>query len=147
MSVNFYEGMFILDTALYARDPEAAPKKIEAAITENGGEIAVSRIFDERKLAYPIKGQRKGVYWLVYFRLEGVKLIEVDRLFKLIEGNLRHMVVKHDNRMADAMIENAKTGNFIQAHDEVVQESASSIAVDAVTGDVIDSDSDSDDEE
>ena len=51
------------------------------------------------------------------------------------------MVVKHDNRMADAMIENAKTGNFIQAHDEIVQES-SSIAVDAVTGDVIDSDSD-----
>ena len=147
MSVNFYEGMFILDTALYARDPEAAPKKIEAAITENGGEIAVSRIFDERKLAYPIKGQRKGVYWLVYFRLEGVKLIEVERLFKLIEGNLRHMVVKHDNRMADAMIENAKTGNFIQAHDEIVQESTSSIAVDAVTGDVIDSDSDSDDEE
>lgn len=142
MSVNFYEGMFILDTALYARDPEAAPKKIEAAITENGGEIAVSRIFDERKLAYPIKGQRKGVYWLVYFRLEGVKLIEVERLFKLIEGNLRHMVVKHDNRMADAMIENAKTGNFIQAHDEIVQESTSSIAVDAVTGDVIDTDSD-----
>ena len=142
MSVNFYEGMFILDTALYARDPEAAPKKIEAAITENGGEIAVSRIFDERKLAYPIKGQRKGVYWLVYFRLEGVKLIEVERLFKLIEGNLRHMVVKHDNRMADAMIENANTGNFIQAHDEIVQESPSSIDVDAVTGDVIDSDSD-----
>lgn len=142
MSVNFYEGMFILDTVLYARDPEAAPKKIEAAITENGGEIAVSRIFDERKLAYPIKGQRKGVYWLVYFRLEGVKLIEVERLFKLIEGNLRHMVVKHDNRMADAMIENAKTGNFIQAHDEIVQESTSSIAVDAVTGDVIDTDSD-----
>ena len=142
MSVNFYEGMFILDTALYARDPEAAPKKIEAAITENGGEIAVSRIFDERKLAYPIKGQRKGVYWLVYFRLEGVKLIEVERLFKLIEGNLRHMVVKHDNRMADAMIENAKTGNFIQAHDEIVQESTGSIAVDAVTGDVIDTDSD-----
>ena len=142
MSVNFYEGMFILDTALYARDPEAAPKKIEAAITENGGEIAVSRIFDERKLAYPIKGQRKGVYWLVYFRLEGVKLIEVERLFKLIEGNLRHMVIKHDNRMADAMIENAKTGNFIQAHDEIVQESTGSIAVDAVTGDVIDTDSD-----
>ena len=141
MSVNFYEGMFILDTALYARDPEAAPKKIEAAITENGGEIAVSRIFDERKLAYPIKGQRKGVYWLVYFRLEGVKLIEVERLFKLIEGNLRHMVVKHDNRMADAMIENAKTGNFIQAHDEIVQESTTP-GVDAVTGDVIDPDSD-----
>ena len=57
------------------------------------------------------------------------------------------MVVKHDKRMADAMIENARTGNFIQAHDEVVQESASSIAVDAVTGDVIDSESDSDDEE
>ena len=116
-----------------------ARKSFEAAITENGGEIAVSRIFDERKLAYPIKGQRKGVYWLVYFRLEGVKLIEVERLFKLIEGNLRHMVVKHDNRMADAMIENAKTGNFIQAHDEVVQESTS---VDALTGDVMESDSD-----
>lgn len=142
MSVNFYEGMFILDSAQFARDPELTPKKIETAITEAGGEIAVSRIFDERKLAYPIKGQRKGVYWLVYFRLEGVKLIEVERLFKLIEGNLRHMVIKHDNRMADAMIENARTGNFIQQHDEVAEEPV----VDAIIGVVEEAATDEDEE-
>ncbi len=141
MSVNFYEGMFILDSAIYARDPEVTPKKIDSVITEAGGEVIVSRIFEERKLAYPINGQRKGVYWLVFFHLEGIKLTEMERQFKLIEGNIRHMIIKHDNRLEQAMIENARTGNFVQVHDEVAEESA------AVVDAVADMDDDSDDEE
>lgn len=122
MAVNFYEGLFILDSGIYARDPELCPNKINAAIAEAGGEVAVSRIFEERRLAYPINGQRKGVYWLIYFRMEGPKLIELERQLKLIEGNVRHMIIKQDNRLADILVENALNGQIIQSHADAVEE-------------------------
>ena len=34
----------------------------------------MSRLWDERRLAFPIRGQRKGAYWLTYFRLEAAKV-------------------------------------------------------------------------
>ena len=37
-------------------------------IEEAGGEMLVSRLWEERRLAYPIEGHRKGTYWLTYFR-------------------------------------------------------------------------------
>lgn len=122
MAVNFYEGLFILDSGLYARDPELCPNKINNAIAEAGGEVAVSRIFEERRLAYPINGQRKGVYWLVYFRMQGTKLVELDRQLKLIEGNVRHMILKQDPRLADILVENALNGQIIQSHADAVEE-------------------------
>ena len=45
--------------------------EIVELIEKAGGEILVSRLWEERRLAYPIKGQRKGTYWLTYFRLDG----------------------------------------------------------------------------
>ncbi len=122
MAVNFYEGLFILDSGIYARDPELCPNKINTAIVEAGGEVAVSRIFEERRLAYPIDGQRKGVYWLIYFRMEGPKVIELERQLKLIEGNVRHMIIKQDNRLADILVENALNGQIIQSHADAVEE-------------------------
>jgi len=71
---NVYDGMFILDAGRYARDPEGVSGQISKIIVEEGGEILVSRLWEERRLAFPIKGQRKGVYWLTYFRLDGDRL-------------------------------------------------------------------------
>ena len=65
-----YEGLFIFDVNRFARDHKALPHEIEGLITSSGGEILVSRLWEERRLAYPIKGQRKGVYWITYFRHE-----------------------------------------------------------------------------
>ena len=60
MAANVYEGMFILDSNRFGRDPEAVSDQIPVMIEKLGGEVLVSRLWEERKLAYPIKGQRKG---------------------------------------------------------------------------------------
>ena len=56
MAVNVYEGMFILDANRYARDPGGVPRQIDDAIKKFGGEVLVSRMWTEQKLAYAIKG-------------------------------------------------------------------------------------------
>jgi len=66
--------MFILDSNRFGRDPDGVSGQISELIEKLGGEILVSRLWEERRLAYPIKGQRKGTYWLTYFRLAGGQL-------------------------------------------------------------------------
>ena len=62
MAVNVYEGMFILDSNRYSRDTVGVSGQISEMITKLGGEILASRLWEERRLAYPIDGHRKGAY-------------------------------------------------------------------------------------
>ena len=60
--------MFIFDSNRFARERAGLPAEVEKMIKADGGEVLVSRLWEERRLAYPIAGQRKGTYWLIYFR-------------------------------------------------------------------------------
>ena len=110
MSVNVYDGMFILDAGRYSRDPEGVSGHITKVIQEAGGEILVSRLWEERRLAYSINGQRKGVYWLVYFRLDGNRLAAVRQQFQLSESVMRMLFVKVDPRIVDTLVAHALAG-------------------------------------
>jgi len=115
LAATVYEGMLILDSTRYSRDPEGVANQIHAIIQESGGEILVSRLWEERRLAYPIKGQRKGTYWLIYFRLEGPKLREIRQRCQINETIMRTLFLKVDPRIVDALVEHARTGQFITA--------------------------------
>lgn len=110
MAATVYEGMFIFDSGKYGRETEAVTGQVPAIIQEAGGEMMVSRLWEERRLAYPIKGQRKGTYWLTYFRIDGSKLSELNRAFQLSDSVLRHLFVKVDPRIVDTLVEHARTG-------------------------------------
>ncbi len=104
MPVNVYEGLFIFDPEVYAQDPSTLVQEVEKLFSENGAELLYSNIWEERRLAYPIKKQHKGVYWLTYFRTEGSRLAELNRQARLNEKFLRHMFVKIDPRIADHLV-------------------------------------------
>ncbi len=110
MAVNVYDGMFILDAGRYARDPEGISSYLTKVIKDEGGEILVSRLWEERRLAYPIKGQRKGVYWLVYFRIDGEKVATLRQKFSLSETILRFLFVRVDPRIVDTLVAHALAG-------------------------------------
>ena len=94
MAANVYEGMFILDSNRFGRDPETVSGQIPAMIEKLGGEMLVSRLWEERRLAYPIKGQRKGTYWLTYFRLDSTRLGDLRRQCQITDDILRVLFLK-----------------------------------------------------
>ena len=47
----------------------ARSAQIPSTVEQFGGKMLASRLWEERRLAYPIKGHRKGTYWLTYFQL------------------------------------------------------------------------------
>ena len=109
--MTVYEGMFILDSTKYSRDPDTVTGQLNDLVTEHGGTVLVSQLWDERKLAYPINGQRKGSYWLIYFSIDGPNLAAFERQCELNENVLRRLILKIDSRLAEPLIQHAQAGN------------------------------------
>ncbi|MGQ9576282.1 MAG: 30S ribosomal protein S6 [Thermoguttaceae bacterium] len=105
-----YEGMFILDSSRYARDPDGVSGQIPKVIQEAGGQMLVSRLWEERRLAYPIKGHRKGTYWLTYFQLPGERLAEIRQKLRLSETILRMLFLRVDPKIVDTLVAHALAG-------------------------------------
>jgi small subunit ribosomal protein S6 len=131
LSFNVYDGMFILDAGRYGRDPEGVSGQITKVIQEAGGEILVSRLWEERRLAYSVKGQRKGVYWLAYFRLEGDRLKTIRQKFQLSESILRMLFVKVDARIVDTLVAHALAGPAAMAEQRRAAEARAAAAEEA----------------
>jgi small subunit ribosomal protein S6 len=103
-----YECLFLFDSNHYARDPGGVAGSVQSLITDLGGEILVSRLWAEQRLAYPIKGHNKGTYWLAYFTLDSLKLKELNRACQLNESLLRFMVTRVDPRLINALVAHAQ---------------------------------------
>jgi len=99
--------MFIFDSNRFGRDPGGVSGQIAALVQKLGGEVLAGRMWEERRLAYPINGQRKGTYWLTYFRMETRSLTEFNRECRLNESILRSLVLKVDERIVEALVSHA----------------------------------------
>jgi small subunit ribosomal protein S6 len=109
LAQNVYEGLFIFDSNRYSRDPGGVSAQVADFVEKHGGEMLVSRLWEERRLAYPINGQRKGTYWLAYFRIDGKELSALERDCQLSESIMRSLVIKIDPRIVDALVSHAAT--------------------------------------
>ena len=107
MTTNVYECMYILDSNKYARDPGGVSAAIGEMIQKCGGEVLASRLWNEQKLAYPIEGHRKGTYWLAYFRLDTQNLTTFNRQCQLNESIVRHLTLKVEPRLVQALVDHA----------------------------------------
>jgi len=102
--------MIIFDSNRYARERAGMPAEVEKMIQAGAGEVLVSRLWEERRLAYAINGQRKGTYWLIYFRGPSSMLTALNREWEINEGILRHLVLKVHPHLVDVVLEHAKAG-------------------------------------
>jgi len=110
LSENVYEGLYILNSELYARSPDEISGQMAAFIEKTGGEVLLSRLWDERRLAYPIQGHKRGTYWLTYFKIDPLKVKELTRQFQITDSILRFLFLKLDPRIVDTVVEHAKDG-------------------------------------
>ena len=108
MAANVYECMFLLDTNKVAGDAPAAAKQIHGILERHNAEVLASRPWEERRLAYPVKGHKKGLYYLMYFRTDGDNLVPIERDMQLNETVLRSLVLYVDPKMVDTLLEVAR---------------------------------------
>jgi small subunit ribosomal protein S6 len=116
MPANVYECMFLLDTSKVAGDVPAAEKQLHTILERHHAEILASRPWDERRLAYAIGNQKKGLYFLTYFRTEGKNLVNIERDFALNETIMRTMVLRVDPKLVDTMLALAREEHAVALH-------------------------------
>lgn len=109
MAANYYEGMFLVDSARFATDTDGVVNHILGLLTKSGATAVAHRPWQDGRLAYAIDGHRKGLHYLVYFQMEGPSLTDVTRACKLSETVLRHIVIRQPKVLFDAMVEALKT--------------------------------------
>lgn len=140
MASNVYECLFILDSNRYARDPQAVAQGISDMVTNNDGEILVTRLWNEQKLAYPINGNRKGTYWLTYFSMEGTSLSAFERSCRLNDNVMRNLTIKIDPRLVDTLVSHAKgiatAAEAAESTEKPAADDAASDTADAPTAEV-----------
>lgn len=116
MPANVYECMFLLDTGKAGGDLAAVDKTLRTIFERNHAEVLVSRPWDERRLAYPIKNQKKALYYLTYFSAEGTALKGIEHDASLTEIILRMMVLKIHTKLVDTMLSLAKGEHATALH-------------------------------
>ncbi len=107
MTQNVYEGMFLLDSSKTGGDWNQAQKTVQDILQRHKAVIIASRPWDERRLAYPIRGHKKGMYFLTYFRAEGPALAGIEGDCRISEVVMRQLVLKVHPKLVDQLVAHA----------------------------------------
>lgn len=97
-----YEAMFLFPASA-ASEVDASVKTARGIIERHGGKVIVIKKWDERKLAYEIKKQKRGLYVVAYFTAPGSIVSAIERDVNLSEEILRVLVTRADHLNADEM--------------------------------------------
>lgn len=95
-----YEVVYIFKSALGTEDIEARLQRYHGKILEaQGSEITAVEHWGRRQLAYPIDRHDNGWYVVAQFSTEPSALPEFERLLKLDDELLRHLVVLSEGEL------------------------------------------------
>jgi small subunit ribosomal protein S6 len=97
-----YEAMFLIGQAAAANLPEVLDH-IKDIFNRAGAELIAMKKWDERRLAYEIKKQKRGLYILTYFRAQNTAITGIERDVNLSERILRVMILRADHLTEDEM--------------------------------------------
>lgn len=89
-----YEVMYIIRPDLEQEAVDALVTRLNGIITDNGGEITEHEVIGKKRLAYEIKKFRDGIYVLTKFTADGSTVNELDRVIKIADDVIRHLVVR-----------------------------------------------------
>ncbi len=90
---KLYEGMFLVDSSKAGADWEGIVAAIRTILEKAGAEIDSIRKWDDRRLAYDIKGKSRGTYILSYFRADGGRIKDIEKAVRLSEKIMRVLIL------------------------------------------------------
>ncbi|WP_066634152.1 30S ribosomal protein S6 [Desulfolucanica intricata] len=91
-----YETLFIIKPDLEEEQITAVIDKFKGIIENHGGEITKLDKWGKRRLAYEIDHTREGFYVVIKFKADSDTSKELDRVFKITDGIMRHIIVRED---------------------------------------------------
>ena len=100
--VKCYEGLFLFPQTA-AGDLQPAVDHLKEILARAEVKIISLRKWDERRLAFEIKRNRRGLYFLVYFEAPPNAIAHIERGCNLSEQVLRSMVIRAEHLTREQM--------------------------------------------
>ena len=97
-----YEAMFLFDPS-FAADAGNPEKEVARIMERADAQIVMNKKWEERKLAYEIKGRKRGSYWLTFFQADPERIGGIERDAKISECILRLLIQRADHMNEDSM--------------------------------------------
>ena len=94
--MRMYEGLFLIDNAHASTEWDNVVKHIHDILQKNGAEILKTEKWGEKKLAYKVKGHKRGTYLLIHFNAKNSAIATIRRDFQLSDYIVRFLIVKDD---------------------------------------------------
>ncbi len=96
--LKHYETMFIVKPTLTEEETQAQIETVKANIAKNGGEVVACDDMGTKQLAYEIEGNKRGYYYVIYFKGEPSSIKELERNYKFNENIIRFIFIKYENK-------------------------------------------------
>ena len=93
-----YELLYFVAPTIDEETRAAVTKRIEGVVAEGKGTIDNVDVWGKRKLAYEINGLTDGDYTLIDFHTDPQSIAELDRVLRITDAVVRHMIVAREDR-------------------------------------------------
>src|SRR5271165_3135464 len=100
-----YETIYILRSDVDAEAAERVQARVGDAVEREHGKLVKVESWGRRKLAYPLKKQRRGVYVYMKYVGAGGLVAEVERNLKLQDAVVKFMTVQTADEVDVAALE------------------------------------------
>ncbi len=96
MRLQDYELTYILAPTFEEEQLGGVYDSISGLVQNLKGEVAESKPWGRRRMAYPIKGFREGNYVELRFKMDAKSAAELERSLRLNEAVIRYLLVRKD---------------------------------------------------
>lgn len=104
---DLYEGLFLLNHQHSSADLGGCLDFLKEVFNRAEAEVLILRRWDDRKLAYEIKSQKRGVYVIAYFNSRRSQIANIERDCNLSEQVVRTLIIRADH-LGETELELAK---------------------------------------
>lgn len=100
--MNQYEAMFLFDPT-FGASFENCEAEIRRIMERANAEVVFCKRWDERRLSYKIRGRKRGLYVLTYFKGPSDKISGLERDCQISENILRVLVLRAEGVTPEMM--------------------------------------------
>ena len=93
--------MFLVDSTEAGADWDGVMAAIKRVLERVKAEIVSMKKWDERRLAYEIRGKARGTYILCYFRADGERIRDIEKAVQLSEKIMRVLILNAERLTAE----------------------------------------------
>ncbi|GIW08403.1 MAG: 30S ribosomal protein S6 [Dehalococcoidia bacterium] len=91
-----YEMVYVLRPTIPDDEIDQAIERVNGVIVSRGGTIEKTDLWGRRRLAYPLKDHREGIYVLTNFASPPQATKEIESQLRITDEVLRHLVIRRD---------------------------------------------------